>query len=88
MELMTVPADVHDAFDFVEEQFNEALDQSLDPAGPGVLYDYVAAMGLAAGAVALDAGCGDGMLALAAVRAQLDPRSLDRDDLVRHHCCV
>ena len=46
---MTVPADVHDAFDLLEEQFNEALDSSLDPAGPGVLYEYVAAMGLAAG---------------------------------------
>ena len=57
---MTVPADAHDAFDLVEEQFNEALDESLDPAGPGVLYDYVAGMGLPAGAVALDAGCGEG----------------------------
>jgi SAM-dependent methyltransferase len=64
MELMTVPADVHDAFDLVEEQFNEALDSSLDPAGPGVLYEYVAAMGLAAGATALDAGCGEGEHAL------------------------
>jgi hypothetical protein len=57
---MTGPADVHDAFDLVEEKFNEALDESLDPAGPGVLYDYVAGMGLAAGAIALDAGCGEG----------------------------
>ena len=57
---MTGPADVHDAFDLVEEQFNEALDESLDPAGPEVLYDYVAGMGLPAGAIALDAGCGEG----------------------------
>ena len=57
---MTGPAGVHDAFDLVEEQFNEALDESLDPSGPGVLYDYVAAMGLPAGSVALDAGCGEG----------------------------
>jgi hypothetical protein len=42
---MTGPADVHDAFDRVEEQVNQALDGSLDPAGPGVLYDYVAGMG-------------------------------------------
>ena len=61
---MTVPADVHDAFDLVEEQFNEALDSSLDPAGPGMLYEYVAAMGLAAGATAVDAGCGEGEHAL------------------------
>jgi len=57
---MTVPAGIHDAFDLVEEQFNQALDESLGPSGPGVLYDYVAAMGLPAGSVALDAGCGEG----------------------------
>jgi hypothetical protein len=33
---------VHDAFDRIEEQFSEALDESLDPAGPDVLYEYVA----------------------------------------------
>lgn len=32
----------HDAFGRIEEQFNQALDESLDPAGPGVLYEYVA----------------------------------------------
>ena len=65
---MTGPAGVHDAFDLVEEQFNEALDESLDPSGPGVLYDYVAAMGLPAGSVALDAGCGEGEHAIALSR--------------------
>src|SRR5689334_16357847 len=60
MGLMTVPAGVHDAFDLVEEQFNQALDESLGPSGPGVLYDYVAAIGLPPGSVALDAGCGEG----------------------------
>ena len=29
---MTVPAGVHDAFDLVEERFNQALDESLGPA--------------------------------------------------------
>ena len=57
---MTIPVGSHDAFDLIEEHFNEALDESLDPAGPGRLYDYVAAMGLPAGAIALDAGCGEG----------------------------
>jgi SAM-dependent methyltransferase len=50
----------HDAFDRIEERFNEALDESLDPSGPGVLYDYVAGMDLPAGAIAIDVGCGEG----------------------------
>jgi SAM-dependent methyltransferase len=49
-----------DAYDLIEEQFNLVLDESLDPAGPGTLYDYVAGMGLAPGAVAVDVGCGEG----------------------------
>lgn len=49
-----------DAYDRIEEQFNEALDESLDPAGPGALYDYVAGMDLPAGAIAIDVGCGEG----------------------------
>jgi len=48
------------AFDRIEEQFNAALDESLNPAGPGVLYDYVAKMGLPVGAVAIDVGSGTG----------------------------
>ncbi len=54
---MTGPAGVHDAFDLVEEQFNEALDESLGPSGPGLLYDCVAAMGLPAGSAAPAATC-------------------------------
>ena len=50
----------HDAFDRIEEQFGEALDESLDPAGPDVLYDFVAGMGLRPGATAIDVGCGEG----------------------------
>jgi SAM-dependent methyltransferase len=49
-----------DAFDRIEEQFSEALDESLDPAGPEVLYEYVAEMELPAGATAIDVGCGEG----------------------------
>jgi hypothetical protein len=50
----------HDAFDRIEAQFGAALDASLDPAGPGVLYEYAAGLGLPAGAVAIDVGCGEG----------------------------
>ncbi len=50
----------HDAFGRIEERFNEALDESLDPAGPEVLYEYVAGMELPAGATAIDVGCGEG----------------------------
>jgi len=50
----------HDAYDQIEEQFNQTLDESLRPAGPGVLYEYVADMDLPAGAIAVDVGCGEG----------------------------
>jgi SAM-dependent methyltransferase len=58
------PMRAHDAYDRIEEQFNEVLDESLDPAGPEVLYEYVAAMDLPAGAVAMDVGCGEGEYAV------------------------
>ncbi len=51
---------VHDAYDLIEEQFNQELDGSLGPSGPDSLFRYVAEMGLPAGAVAVDAGCGEG----------------------------
>jgi SAM-dependent methyltransferase len=50
----------HDAYDLVEEQFNQELDGSLGPSGPDSLFAYVAEMGLPAGAVVVDAGCGEG----------------------------
>jgi len=49
-----------DAYGLIEAQFNEALDESLDPAGPGLLYDLVAGLSLPAGATAIDVGCRDG----------------------------
>ncbi len=58
------PTRAHDAFDRIEEQFNLALDESLDPAGPDVLYEYVAQLGLAPGAVAVDVGSGRGRQAV------------------------
>jgi ubiquinone/menaquinone biosynthesis C-methylase UbiE len=50
----------HDAYDLIEEQFNQELDRSLGPAGPDSLLRYVAEMALPVGAVAVDAGCGEG----------------------------
>jgi SAM-dependent methyltransferase len=50
----------HDAYDLIEEQFNQELDGSLGPSRPDSLFGYVAEMALPAGAVAVDAGCGEG----------------------------
>ena len=50
----------HDAYDLIEEQFNQELDGSLGPSGPDSLFGYVAEMGLPAGAMVVDAGCGEG----------------------------
>lgn len=47
-------------FDAVEEEFNAALDVSLGPRGPELLYDLVAALGLPAGARVVDVGSGRG----------------------------
>jgi ubiquinone/menaquinone biosynthesis C-methylase UbiE len=50
----------HDAYDLIEEQFNQDLDGPLGPSGPDSLFGYVAEMALPSGAVAVDAGCGEG----------------------------
>ena len=57
-----------DAFDRIEAQFNEALDESLAPAGPEALYEYVAGMRLPAGAIVVDVGCGEGEQAVQLAR--------------------
>jgi len=57
---MTSFDQLYDAYGEVEEQFGAALDESLDPRGPDLLYDLVAGFGLASGSLALDVGCGDG----------------------------
>lgn len=49
-----------DAYDLIEKQFNRELDKSLGPSGPDSLFGYVAGMALPSGAVAVDAGCGEG----------------------------
>jgi SAM-dependent methyltransferase len=53
-----------DSYDLVEEQFNQELDGSLSPSGPDSLFEYVAGMALSPGAVAVDAGCGEGEFAI------------------------
>lgn len=50
----------YDVYPGVEEQFGQALAESLDPSGPGVLFDLVAGFAWPAGAAALDVGCGEG----------------------------
>jgi SAM-dependent methyltransferase len=85
-----LPMRNHDAFERIEEQFNTALDASLKPAGPDVLYDYVAEMGLPGGAVAIDVGSGSGRQAVELARrfglqvTGIDPAP-QRADAVREH---
>lgn len=50
----------YDAYPRVEEEFQAALDESLAPRGFQMLYELVAEMGLPAGSVAVDVGCGEG----------------------------
>src|SRR5262249_34139472 len=44
----------YDEYPRIEEAFLAALDESLNPRGPDLLYDLVAELGLPPGAVALD----------------------------------
>jgi SAM-dependent methyltransferase len=55
----------YDAYPQIEEEFSAALDESLHPRGPDLLFDLVARFGLPPGAVALDVGCGEGRQAIA-----------------------
>lgn len=50
----------YDAYPRLEEQFQAALDESLHPRGPELLYGLVDSFGLAPGTTALDVGCGEG----------------------------
>ncbi len=50
----------YDAYPQIEDAFEAGLDASLNPRGPGFLYDLVAAMNLPRGAAAVDVGCGEG----------------------------
>lgn len=54
----------YDTFERVEEAFQTALGESLEPRGPDFLYDLVAELSLPAGASVLDLGCGRGQHAV------------------------
>jgi SAM-dependent methyltransferase len=83
----------HDSYGQIEQLFQAALDEGLNPAGPDVLYDLAAGLGLAAGAAVLDVGCGVGRhsiqlarrLGLAVRGIDPSPRSIGiaRQDLDR-----
>jgi len=47
-------------FPLVEEAFRAALDESLRPRSPELLYEIVAGLGLPEGSRLVDVGCGDG----------------------------
>lgn len=55
----------YDAYPRIEEDFQTALDTSLNPRGSEMLYDLVDGLGLAAGATVVDVGCGEGAHTLA-----------------------
>jgi SAM-dependent methyltransferase len=50
----------YESYADIEDEFQLSLDESLDPRGPGMLYGLVDELGLSAGALALDIGCGEG----------------------------
>ncbi len=50
----------YDSFPRIEEAFNAALAESLQPVAPELLYHLVREMGLPSGSTAVDVGCGEG----------------------------
>jgi SAM-dependent methyltransferase len=50
----------YDEYPRIEEAFQAALEESLHPRGPEILYDLVGRFALSPGAVAVDVGCGEG----------------------------
>jgi SAM-dependent methyltransferase len=54
----------YDSYPRIEEAFQTALDESLNPRGPEVLYEIVAGLGLPPGSDVLDLGCGEGKQSL------------------------
>jgi ubiquinone/menaquinone biosynthesis C-methylase UbiE len=50
----------HDSYGQIEQQFQDVMDERLNPASRGMLYDLAAGLGLAAGAAVLDVGCAAG----------------------------
>ncbi len=50
----------YDAYPRIEEAFRAALDESLQPRGPDLLYELVRDFELPPGSLAVDVGCGEG----------------------------
>lgn len=68
----------YDDYPRIEEAFQELLDESLEPRGPGSLLELVAALPLPAAATVVDVGCGEGDDALALHgRLSVDVRGVD-----------
>lgn len=73
----------HDLFELIEDEFNDALDESLGPGGPDMLFDLVAELGLPAAAVAVDVGCNEGRHSVELAR-RFDFSVLGVDPVERH----
>lgn len=58
----------HEDYDRIEQALNEAVSVSLGPRGSDVLYDVIGRLGLPAGAIAIDVGCGAGNQAIELAR--------------------
>jgi SAM-dependent methyltransferase len=54
----------YDHYPRIESAFQFALDESLDPRGPDLLYEIVGNLGLPPKADALDLGCGEGRFSI------------------------
>ncbi|MEX0800060.1 MAG: class I SAM-dependent methyltransferase [Dehalococcoidia bacterium] len=58
----------YDDYPRIEPAFQAALDESLNPRGPGLLYEIAGGLGLPPQAIALDLGCGEGKHSLELAR--------------------
>ena len=68
----------YDKYERIEEAFQAALDESLNPRGPELLYEIVGRLGLPSTAKVLDLGCGKGKFATElAERFGLSVRGID-----------
>jgi SAM-dependent methyltransferase len=73
----------YDAYPRIEEAFQHALDESLQPRGPEMLYDLVAGLDLPPRASVLDVGCGEGRQSLELAR-RFGVEVVGVDPVVRH----
>jgi SAM-dependent methyltransferase len=80
---MTSLQESYDDFPRIEEAFKTALDETLHPRGPDMLYDIVADLALAIGARVLDLGCGEGQHSLR-LAERFEVAVLGIDPVARH----